>query len=866
MERFGFDIEVFCNFFSVIFINTNNESEKHTFVIADEQNDIKSLYHFLDREMILIGFNNILYDGTILHLITESFSNNPNIKPQELNPEIYDLSNTLINSNRMMFDTKIRNHQRPDNIKYKHIDLMKLMAFDKLGVSLKQISINLLWHKVQDLPLPYDHKVQPSEYPKVLEYNENDVLITIKLLKALSSQIELREKLSEEYEVDLMSASDSKMADVILEHIYCKSVGITPRELRNLRTERDSICIKDCIGKNIKFQTNTLKRIKREIEEKIVHKEDNFKYSKTVKFANVVYELGVGGLHSVDKPAIFNSSENVRIIDQDAQSYYPSIMINNKLYPEHLDPKFVNILKRITKERLTAKKNGNKIKADSLKITVNSIFGKLGSDVYWLYDPKQLLSVTVSGQLYLLMLIEALVLEGIEVISANTDGVVACIPKHLEDKHKEVCEWWQKKTDFTLEYTEYSAYYRSDVNNYIVVKTDGKTKEKGRYLKNIELKRAYRHPIIPLTLYNYFVNKISVIDTLKQSTNILDFCISQKTGGDFILEFHKDDNVIQLQKNNRFFISTSGGSLIKRRMTNGSEIGLYVGKLTTILNDYDETIPINNYDIDYAFYEEEAQKYISDIENNQELEPFVFEDEPENYVDPNYIREQERECIVSILKGIKGIPNKLIDNLTHLNKHFQDNDFLNLLVYCEENSLISSKFKELIKINYFKDFGCAKKQLWFFDEFTGGKFRYKKTLSEKSKIKRLEELRTSFVFTDIENFTIKESIQNEINVANEIRTKFDVNKRYAYVKKIDTKYTPKLELQSLSTGTNQVVKISKKTFNQHPVQVGDILLCKSFIKKNAMRKNTEGKWEETDKIDWYLDVFYVTEEDHEFIK
>jgi len=705
-----------------------------------------------------------------------------------------------------------------------------------------------------------------EEYEKVLSYNLNDVLITQKLLQSLSSQLELREKLSEEYEVDLMSASDSKMADVILEHIYCKATGITSKELRNLRTERDSIRVGDCLGKNIEFKTNRLKRIKREIEEKVVHKEDNFKYSKTVKFANVTYELGVGGLHSVDKPGYFISTDKIKIMDKDVASYYPSIMINNNLYSEHLDPKFVNILKRITKERLKAKKSGDKIKADSLKITINSIFGKLGSDVFWLYDPKQLLSVTVSGQLYLLMLIEALVVEGIEVISTNTDGIVLHLPVELENKCQEISEWWQKKTGFVLEDTEYLAYYRSDVNNYITVKPDGKTKEKGRYLKTVELKRAFRHPIVPKALYDYFVNKISVIDTLKKSDNILDFCISQKTGGDFILEFHKDDNIIQLQKNNRFFVSNNGGKLIKRRMSNGTEIGLYVGKLTTILNDYDASIPIEKYNIDYAFYEEEAQKYITDIENNQDIEPFSFEDEPEDYVDPEALRETEIEGVVSILKGIKSIPSKLIDNLAYINKNFTGNDFLDLLVYCEENSLISSKFKDLIKINYFDKFGSNKKQLWFFEEFTNGKNRYKKTLTDKSKVKRLEELRLSYDFQDEKSFTIFEQINNEIEVAGNIRTKFDVDKRYAVVKKIDTKYTPKIELYPLSTGTCQVVKVSKKIFDSHPFTEGDILLCKSFKKKNSMRKNENGEWEQVpDKIDWWMETYFITEKEHEFL-
>jgi hypothetical protein len=867
MKKFSYDIEVFPNFFSATFLNSDNESEKHVFVIADKRNDIKSFTEFLDQELTLIGFNNIMYDGAVMHLITETCKENPYIKPNQINPEIFRFSSNLINSDRMMSDAKTRNHQRPDNVKYKQIDLMKLMAFDKLGVSLKQISINLLWHKVQDLPLPYDHIVQPFEYQIILDYNLNDVLITQKLYKSLSDQLELREKLSAEYGVDLMSASDSKMADVILEDLYCKKLNIQSKEIRNLRTKRDSVCLGECLGKNITFKTNILNRIKREIQEKIVHFEDNYKYNKTVKFSNASYELGVGGLHSVDDPAIFVADENNYLRDADVSSYYPSIMIINNLYPEHLDPKFVDILQHITNERLAAKKSGDKIKADSLKITINSIFGKLGSDTFWLYDPKKMLSVTVSGQLYLLMLIESLVLEGIEVISANTDGIVSRIPKHLDTKYQEICNWWQEKTGFGLEFTEYAAYYRSDVNNYITVKPDGKTKEKGRYLKEVNLKKGYKYPIIPNALYNYFVKKTPIMQTLKECKNIFDFCVSQKVGGDFVLEYRKDDGITRLQKNNRFFISTDGGKLIKRRTSNDSEIGLYVGKLATIINDYDASIPFEHYSIDYSFYEEEALKYISEIENNNNRESFSFIDEPENYIPPEMLREAEREHVVNILKGIKGIPDKLIDNLAHLHKNFQSNDFLDLLIYSEDNSLMSSRFKDLIKINYFCEYGSAKKLLTLFEEFTKGKNRYNKTLSDKSKVKRLEELRTFYEFQKDEQFSIHEQIKNEVEIAECVKTKFEVDKKYAYVLSIEDKYTPKIELQSLAVGTKNTVKISKKIFNQHPLSIGDIILCKEFKKKCAMKKNDNNEWEEIpDRIDWWLETYYVMKPEDEFVK
>ena len=180
----------------------------------------------------------------------------------------------------------------------------------------------------------------------------------------------------------------------------------------------------------------------------------------------------------------------------DVSSYYPNLIINNNFYPQHLGAGFIQVLKRITAERLAAKKAKDKVKADGLKITVNSIFGKLGSENFWLQDAKQMLSTTVTGQLGLLMLIEGLHLNGIQVISCNTDGIVCKIPRELESKYYEISHAWEKAANLELEYTEYKKYVRRDVNSYITEKKDGSTKEKGAFLKEVDLKKAYHMPIV----------------------------------------------------------------------------------------------------------------------------------------------------------------------------------------------------------------------------------------------------------------------------------------------------------------------------------------------------------------------------------
>jgi hypothetical protein len=301
----------------------------------------------------------------------------------------------------------------------------------------------------------------------------------------------------------------------------------------------------------------------------------------------------------------------------DVASYYPNLIINNKFYPEHLGEDFITVLKRITNERLKAKASGDKVKADGLKITINSIFGKLGLEQFWLLDPKQLLSTTVSGQLGLLMLIEDLHENGINVISANTDGVVCKIPRKLESAYYEVAKRWEEKTGLSLEYTAYKKYVRRDVNSYITEKEDGSTKEKGLFLKKVDLKKAYKMPIVSKALYHYFINGTPVKETLESCTDIMEFCISQKTGSNFILEHHTTDGVEKLQKTNRYFLSKKGGLLIKRDIHSGKTTSLHVGKTAKVLNNYDPSVPFDDYEVDLAFYEKEVMKAIDSIEPKQ---------------------------------------------------------------------------------------------------------------------------------------------------------------------------------------------------------------------------------------------------------
>lgn len=611
-DRWAFDVEVFPNFFCCSFMEINTK-EVRTFMIYGDTNQSAEMFAFMENKFI-ISFNGLSYDLPVLRYIK-------GYTGKKINADIADISSKLIDDGYRK-DKKIMSLRYPRQIDYVHQDLMALMGFDKVGIGLKQVSILLKWNKVQDLPFHYTHKVQPNEVDTIVKYNINDVAITIQLYhnKQIKGLRELRESLVPEFGYDMLSASNSSMANKMLEKLYETETGISREQFRKGRSPKEYVDMDKAILPKIKFESVALNALLNDLKRKTVVLQNGFKFSEKVAYAKNVYSFGVGGLHSEDLPAIYESNENEEIISADVASFYPSIICQYGIKPEHLHDKFLEILQRVKDERLAAKHAGDTIKSESYKVLVNSVFGKFGSDVFWLYDPFALISVTINGQLFLMMLIEHMEMNGIRVISANTDGIEVILPKDKKDVFERITKQWQDDTGFELEFATYKKYIKRDVNNYIAILDNGKIKEKGIFVKDPDLRRAYRMPIIPTALFEYFVNGVPVMDTLKKSTDIMDFAVSQKMGDMFQAELHNKDGIEILQKSNRFFISNDGGSVIKRYKhlkSKSNMTGLFVGYLVTLFNDMDYNKPIGEYDINYSFYEKEIKKIIEVIEPPQ---------------------------------------------------------------------------------------------------------------------------------------------------------------------------------------------------------------------------------------------------------
>jgi hypothetical protein len=235
---------------------------------------------------------------------------------------------------------------------------------------------------------------------------------------------------------------------------------------------------------------------------------------------------------------------------------------------------------------------------------------------------------TITGELSLLMLIEAYELAGIHVISANTDGVTIRIEKtHLDEMH-EINAWWSNLTKYELERTDYSKIIFSTVNDYLAVKTNGEVKKKGDFLTDFELHKNKSGRIIPIALEQYFINNTPVCDTIINHINIYDFAMRQKANRDFHFEGKFNGKTTVYNKLIRFYISNTGEKLLKVKNADSASGAASVSQVEagewvmTVCNHLEPTHSLDN--INYFYYIERAERIVNKINYRGKKVPVII--------------------------------------------------------------------------------------------------------------------------------------------------------------------------------------------------------------------------------------------------
>ena len=623
-----------------------------------------------DKITHLYGFNNLSYDGLMINCLLMYVGILDDTKAlitklYETSKHIIELQDNKDAARKDFYLDSLRKFNKP----FRDIDLFRIFALNKVGVitdaagnrtffgkSLKQTSINIKWYQLLEYNLPsineeeaqiywkipryngidienlnklidrWDRYILDDYIPDMMHYNLNDVFIVAEMARLYSEEIKLRYSVSNSYEVDVLNSSRSDMADKLFIKFYSDFSNLQPWQWRGKKTERTTMSFKKVIFDNVKFKTKELQDFLTDIKTVAITRTSKSEFERKITIGKTIYTVATGGLHSEDKPRVLKSKlEEGGFIYKhfDISSFYPSLLVVYKIAPEHIDKGvFVKLVDYFRTTRIAAKHSEEplvdgipkKVVAEALKIVINSIYGKFSYEYGDIYDRMCTLRTTINGQLFILMLCEELELNGIPVVSANTDGIVVKLDYTKEELFNTITSNWLEYTGLSADSEDYTKYICRDINNYFAEETNGKIDYKGdlnpyMYMEN--LAKGYNAPIVAKAVVEYFLHDKPVLETFYESTDILDFCKTQNIGRKF-KAIYVDTKQHEVQRNVRFYVSNNGGQLFKQspemKLNN-----LCAGNRVTILNTLDDT-NINLRDINYNYYYEEALKIIDPIQ------------------------------------------------------------------------------------------------------------------------------------------------------------------------------------------------------------------------------------------------------------
>lgn len=665
-----YDIETMreCFIFSDLDIVTQ---KRETFEISYFRNDLYAMVKYLKgkKDYYQVGFNNVGFDSQVVQFILDSYEKWIDWDVDRILETIYQFAQDVIDDiNNGLFPPYKENW-----LDLPQIDLFKIHHYDNEArrCSLKWLEFSMDMENIEEMPIHHGRRnLTKEEIAETIKYCWNDIDATYRFYLITTGETEIEEykgknKIQDRLDImeemklpkETMNYSDVKIGDELNKIGYCKEAKVTTKQLFELKKGRlkspktkRSFTYGECIPDYVSFKTkefqdffSKMKRIKVNLFEK---EEYPLIYNGTR------YMIAKGGIHSNEKKRIILPADNELLIDADVGSQYPNAIRKRSLYPSHLGVKWlINYVMQITM-RLDYKKRGSdktnpkyrvfKGLAELFKLALNGGgFGKTNEKTNWQYDPYVMYRCTIGNQFEILMLIESLELSGIHIVSANTDGIVSLLSKDLEDKYYEICHAWEKivgnegKNNGELEYTYYKKLVQTSVNDYIAIDKDGKVKKKGDFSTSFELHKNKSRRIIPLALEKYFIDDIPVEQTIKNHTNIFDFCIGVKASTNYHYEAidRKTGERDIYHRIVRYFMSNRGKKLLKIKNEDSDATGPEISQceagdnlLSTIFNIAQKKEMID-YDINYNYYIDKAQEMIDAIEKPRKKKLIVNKDQ-----------------------------------------------------------------------------------------------------------------------------------------------------------------------------------------------------------------------------------------------
>ncbi|MCP4971393.1 MAG: hypothetical protein GY932_12480 [Arcobacter sp.] len=643
MKYYIYDLETFPNIFTCVIQNTQSK-EIRVFELSTRTNDLtkflKTLQWLSTNEKVLVGYNNLNFDYAVLQFI---YKNAKNYSIKELVYEVFLFADGLIKNNIIYKEDK-------NTLKINQLDLMKIHNFDYKAtrVSLKVLEVNMCMDSVEDLDFKIGEDLKVNEFDNLIKYNKHDVEATQLFFEHSKEAIEFREELGVKYKENMLNYSDTKIGKRYFIRNLEEKLGKDTCYINGKpkQTIRNFLNFAEIIFDYISFETpefqsllkylkkqysNSMKEVFSNISKDKLEELSSFctlnskkeAHSLHLNYKDFTFYLGTGGLHGSVESKFYDKNDEFLIIDVDVASYYPSIVIQNNLYPEHLGVEFVDIYKEIRDLRFSYEKGTSQNKM--LKLALNSTYGDTNNQFSPFYDYKMTLDITLNGQLMLCMLAEKLMqIETVSLIQANTDGLTFKIAKKDKSKYEDISNKWQDFTGLELEEIIYEKLWIRDVNNYIALKEDGKAKKIGAYKYNLAWNQNHSSLVVQKAVEAHLINGISIEEFIHNHRNKYDFLLNFKATRniDLVLEkvYSLKKTYVPLSNTIRYFISKNGLPLKKilPPLNNEAEqriIGINVGYKVELCNNIKDF----SYEfLDFDYYIKEAYKLIEPFTQKKE--------------------------------------------------------------------------------------------------------------------------------------------------------------------------------------------------------------------------------------------------------
>lgn len=581
----AYDIETFPNCFLFKwcwlrdFLTYGDQTPIVTYEISFRRDDRRAYFEFIlwcaQNDVEMVGFNNIGFDWPVCDFVYRDL-NQINVG------SIYQKAMSIINGER--FGSIIW----PDRRIVKQIDLYLIHHFDNKAKtqSLKGLEFNMRSRNIKDMPVEVGTYLTEDQIDGLLSpYGDHDVRETARFAWISGPNVKFRRELASKVDGDVLNFNDTKIGkQMFIQRLgddlcYDRSSGRkVPRQ-----TNRERIVLADIIFPYIAFEQPEFQRVLAWLKTRVITETKGALTDVSATINGFTFHFGTGGIHGSVSAKAYRSDEMFAIRDVDVAALYPSIAIENGLYPAHLGPKFVEVYRGVRSERGNYAK-GTPMNA-GLKLANNGVYGDSNNDYSPIKDPQFTMSITINGQLLLCKLAEMLMkVPTLEIIQINTDGITFRVMRTLIPMVETIEKQWEAWSCLVLERAHYGRMFIRDVNNYIAetepdAKGKTKVKTKGAYwypvkfpddISNASPSAWYKDlgaPVIQRAAEAQMLHGIPIEQYIALHANEFDFCLRAKVDRKSALFIGER----QVQRITRYYVAKVGEPMTKRSPPTGRD-------------------------------------------------------------------------------------------------------------------------------------------------------------------------------------------------------------------------------------------------------------------------------------------------------